>query len=147
MHGKRYAYKFDFQGLAAATQPVSAGGPAATADAYNKYTDAALFSYHHHVYGNAAAGTAAGVYHQHHAGNSATGAGGAAGKLGLGLSGHHHHHGMGAAGGNIIFLFILCFTMSCISSPSILKIILVLCHTKYQHQNIPNIIYLLGCSI
>ncbi|XP_026461154.1 DNA-binding protein D-ETS-3 [Ctenocephalides felis] len=106
VHGKRYAYKFDFQGLAAATQPVSAGGPASSADAYNKYTDAALFSYHHHVYGNAAAaaGTAAGVYHQHHSGNGGSGAGAvgaAAGKLGLGLGGHHHHHGMGAAGASI----------------------------------------------
>ena len=42
VHGKRYAYKFDFQGLAAATQP-------ATADptAYKYQSDLFMSSYHH----------------------------------------------------------------------------------------------------
>lgn len=42
VHGKRYAYKFDFQGLAAATQP-------ATADptAYKYQSDFFMSSYHH----------------------------------------------------------------------------------------------------
>ncbi|XP_050538432.1 DNA-binding protein D-ETS-3-like isoform X2 [Daktulosphaira vitifoliae] len=43
VHGKRYAYKFDFQGLAAATQP-------ATADptAYKYQSDLFMTTYHHH---------------------------------------------------------------------------------------------------
>lgn len=41
VHGKRYAYKFDFQGLAAATQP-------ATADPTYKYqSDLFMTPYHH----------------------------------------------------------------------------------------------------
>ncbi|XP_066995321.1 transcriptional regulator ERG homolog [Anabrus simplex] len=42
VHGKRYAYKFDFQGLAAATQPASAD-PAA----YKYQSDLFMSSYHH----------------------------------------------------------------------------------------------------
>ncbi|XP_047524793.1 DNA-binding protein D-ETS-3-like isoform X2 [Pieris napi] len=41
VHGKRYAYKFDFQGLAAATQP------AATDQAYKYQSDLFMSSYHH----------------------------------------------------------------------------------------------------
>ena len=48
VHGKRYAYKFDFQGLAAATQP--AADPAA---AYKYQSDLFMSSYPHHM--NAAA--------------------------------------------------------------------------------------------
>lgn len=42
VHGKRYAYKFDFQGLAAATQP-------ATADpsSYKYQSELFMSSYHH----------------------------------------------------------------------------------------------------
>lgn len=42
VHGKRYAYKFDFQGLAAATQP-------ATSDpsSYKYQSDFFMSSYHH----------------------------------------------------------------------------------------------------
>lgn len=42
MHGKRYAYKFDFQGLAAATQP-------ATSDpsSYKYQSELFMSSYHH----------------------------------------------------------------------------------------------------
>jgi friend leukemia integration 1 transcription factor len=43
VHGKRYAYKFDFQGLAAATQPAAAD-PAA----YKYQSDLFMSSYHHH---------------------------------------------------------------------------------------------------
>uniref|UniRef100_A0A2R5LFB3 Putative 60s ribosomal protein l14 n=1 Tax=Ornithodoros turicata TaxID=34597 RepID=A0A2R5LFB3_9ACAR len=39
VHGKRYAYRFDFQGLAQATQPPSAAAAAA---------DPAAYKYHHH---------------------------------------------------------------------------------------------------
>nr|CAD7423297.1 unnamed protein product [Timema monikensis] len=42
VHGKRYAYKFDFQGLAAATQPATAD-PAA----YKYQSDLFMSSYHH----------------------------------------------------------------------------------------------------
>lgn len=42
VHGKRYAYKFDFQGLAAATQPAAAD-PAA----YKYQSDFFMSSYHH----------------------------------------------------------------------------------------------------
>ncbi|CAH1392015.1 unnamed protein product [Nezara viridula] len=42
VHGKRYAYKFDFQGLAAATQP-AATDPAA----YKYQSDLFMSSYHH----------------------------------------------------------------------------------------------------
>ncbi|XP_046681499.1 transcriptional regulator ERG homolog [Homalodisca vitripennis] len=42
VHGKRYAYKFDFQGLAAATQPAAAD-PAA----YKYQSDFLMSSYHH----------------------------------------------------------------------------------------------------
>ncbi|XP_073975804.1 DNA-binding protein D-ETS-3 isoform X2 [Rhodnius prolixus] len=42
VHGKRYAYKFDFQGLAAATQP-SAADPTA----YKYQSDLFMSSYHH----------------------------------------------------------------------------------------------------
>ncbi|XP_049829969.1 transcriptional regulator ERG homolog isoform X2 [Schistocerca gregaria] len=42
VHGKRYAYKFDFQGLAAATQPAAAD-PAA----YKYQSDLFMSSYHH----------------------------------------------------------------------------------------------------
>ncbi|XP_041987114.1 DNA-binding protein D-ETS-3 isoform X2 [Aricia agestis] len=41
VHGKRYAYKFDFQGLAAATQP------AASDPAYKYQSDLFMSSYHH----------------------------------------------------------------------------------------------------
>lgn len=41
VHGKRYAYKFDFQGLAAATQP------AATDPAYKYQSDLFMSPYHH----------------------------------------------------------------------------------------------------
>lgn len=42
VHGKRYAYKFDFQGLAAATQP-------ATSDpsSYKYQSELFMSSYHH----------------------------------------------------------------------------------------------------
>ncbi|XP_042143040.1 DNA-binding protein D-ETS-3 [Ixodes scapularis] len=42
VHGKRYAYRFDFQGLAQATQPPSAAAAAAAA------ADPAAYKYHHH---------------------------------------------------------------------------------------------------
>ena len=42
VHGKRYAYKFDFQGLAAATQPA-----AADPTAYKYQSDFFMSSYHH----------------------------------------------------------------------------------------------------
>lgn len=58
VHGKRYAYKFDFQGLAAATQPT-------TADNYKTGYGSELFmhtpAYHHHHHHNAAA-----IAHHHH---------------------------------------------------------------------------------
>lgn len=41
VHGKRYAYKFDFQGLAAATQPT------ATDPAYKYQSDLFMTPYHH----------------------------------------------------------------------------------------------------
>jgi len=41
VHGKRYAYKFDFQGLAAATQPATTD-PAA----YKYQSDFLMSSYH-----------------------------------------------------------------------------------------------------
>ncbi|CAH2035942.1 unnamed protein product, partial [Iphiclides podalirius] len=41
VHGKRYAYKFDFQGLAAATQPT------ASDPAYKYQSDLFMSSYHH----------------------------------------------------------------------------------------------------
>lgn len=41
VHGKRYAYKFDFQGLAAATQP------AASDPAYKYQSDLFMTPYHH----------------------------------------------------------------------------------------------------
>ncbi|KAL1456405.1 hypothetical protein WDU94_001136 [Cyamophila willieti] len=41
VHGKRYAYKFDFQGLAAATQPAAAD------PAYKYQSDLFMSSYHH----------------------------------------------------------------------------------------------------
>lgn len=41
VHGKRYAYKFDFQGLAAATQP------AASDPAYKYQSELFMSSYHH----------------------------------------------------------------------------------------------------
>lgn len=41
VHGKRYAYKFDFQGLAAATQP------AASDPAYKYQSDLFMSPYHH----------------------------------------------------------------------------------------------------
>lgn len=41
VHGKRYAYKFDFQGLAAATQP------AASDPAYKYQSDLFMAPYHH----------------------------------------------------------------------------------------------------
>ncbi|KAL1131064.1 hypothetical protein AAG570_012301, partial [Ranatra chinensis] len=44
VHGKRYAYKFDFQGLAAATQPAAATDPAT---AYKYQSDFFMSSYHH----------------------------------------------------------------------------------------------------
>lgn len=40
VHGKRYAYKFDFQGLAAATQPTP------TDPAYKYQSDLFMTSYH-----------------------------------------------------------------------------------------------------
>lgn len=40
VHGKRYAYKFDFQGLAAATQPASD-------PAYKYQSDLFMSPYHH----------------------------------------------------------------------------------------------------
>lgn len=40
VHGKRYAYKFDFQGLAAATQPASE-------HAYKYQSDLFMAPYHH----------------------------------------------------------------------------------------------------
>lgn len=43
VHGKRYAYKFDFQGLAAATQPA-----AADPTAYKYQSDLFMTTYHHH---------------------------------------------------------------------------------------------------
>ncbi|XP_015365073.1 PREDICTED: DNA-binding protein D-ETS-3 [Diuraphis noxia] len=43
VHGKRYAYKFDFQGLAAATQPA-----AADPSAYKYQSDLFMTTYHHH---------------------------------------------------------------------------------------------------
>lgn len=43
VHGKRYAYKFDFQGLAAATQPASA----ADATSYKYQSELFMSSYHH----------------------------------------------------------------------------------------------------
>lgn len=42
VHGKRYAYKFDFQGLAAATQPA-----ATDPTAYKYQSDLFMSSYHH----------------------------------------------------------------------------------------------------
>jgi len=41
VHGKRYAYKFDFQGLAAATQP------AASDPTYKYQSDLFMTPYHH----------------------------------------------------------------------------------------------------
>lgn len=41
VHGKRYAYKFDFQGLAAATQPAGADPTA-----YKYQSDLFMSSYH-----------------------------------------------------------------------------------------------------
>lgn len=43
VHGKRYAYKFDFQGLAAATQPAT-GDPAA----YKYQSDLFMSAGYHH---------------------------------------------------------------------------------------------------
>ncbi|XP_067125733.1 Friend leukemia integration 1 transcription factor-like [Centruroides vittatus] len=56
VHGKRYAYKFDFQGLAQATQP-------ATADptAYKYQSDLFMSSYHHSPKLNFAVGAHAGI--------------------------------------------------------------------------------------
>lgn len=42
VHGKRYAYKFDFQGLAAATQPASSDPTG-----YKYQSDLFMSSYHH----------------------------------------------------------------------------------------------------
>lgn len=49
VHGKRYAYKFDFQGLAAATQPATAAAAAAAADSspYKYQSELFMTSYHH----------------------------------------------------------------------------------------------------
>ncbi|KAG8225671.1 hypothetical protein J437_LFUL006695 [Ladona fulva] len=46
VHGKRYAYKFDFQGLAAATQPAAAAAAADPAS-YKYQSDLFMSSYHH----------------------------------------------------------------------------------------------------
>nr|CAH7731387.1 unnamed protein product [Callosobruchus chinensis] len=43
VHGKRYAYKFDFQGLAAATQPAAAD----PAGSYKYQSELFMSSYHH----------------------------------------------------------------------------------------------------
>lgn len=62
VHGKRYAYKFDFQGLAQATQPT----PADTSMYKGAYQSADLFmhpSAHHHGYHH---------HHHHHHSSSAT---------------------------------------------------------------------------
>ena len=47
VHGKRYAYKFDFQGLAAATQPA-----ATDPTAYKYQSDFFMSSYHAGEYYN-----------------------------------------------------------------------------------------------
>ena len=75
VHGKRYAYKFDFAGLAQAMQPASAADPTA---AY-KYRQPDLFlsGYHHHHHHNAAA---------------------AANHLNFMNMKAHHHHSMSTSG-------------------------------------------------
>lgn len=72
VHGKRYAYKFDFAGLAQAMQPASATDPGAY-----KYRQPDLFlsGYHHHH--NAAANHLNFMKGHHHH--------------------HHHHHPMSSS--------------------------------------------------
>ena len=65
VHGKRYAYKFDFQGLAAATQPTTAdnyksAGYGSAELAFHMHAPA--YHHHHHHHHNAAA---AAVAHHH----------------------------------------------------------------------------------
>ena len=62
VHGKRYAYKFDFQGLAAATQPSVSDTAAAAACSYKYQSDFFMTSYHHHH------------HHHHHAAAAAAAA-------------------------------------------------------------------------
>lgn len=60
VHGKRYAYKFDFQGLAAATQPTTADNYKSAGYGSELFMHAP--AYHHHHHHNAAAAVA----HHHH---------------------------------------------------------------------------------
>lgn len=69
VHGKRYAYKFDFQGLAQATQPVAQCEPSSVAAA--AYAKAQIAYHHHHAVSffssavhQQAAAVAAAAYHQ-----------------------------------------------------------------------------------
>jgi len=50
VHGKRYAYKFDFAGLAQTMQPISAveACPTSAAAAYKYQQDLFMSTYHHH---------------------------------------------------------------------------------------------------
>ena len=53
VHGKRYAYKFDFAGLAQTMQPVSAEPSVGSAYNYKYQPDLIMSSYHHHHHHNA----------------------------------------------------------------------------------------------
>ncbi|KAG1709763.1 DNA-binding protein D-ETS-3 [Nymphon striatum] len=70
VHGKRYAYKFDFQGLAQATQPAPPSAAAAAADsaAYKYQSDLFMSAgYHPHSAAAAAAKLNFGIAAQHSA--------------------------------------------------------------------------------
>lgn len=61
VHGKRYAYKFDFQGLAAATQPTTADNYKSAGYGSELFMHAPAYHHHHHHHNAAAA-----VAHHHH---------------------------------------------------------------------------------
>lgn len=61
VHGKRYAYKFDFQGLAAATQPTTADNYKSAGYGSELFMHAPTYHHHHHHHNAAAA-----VAHHHH---------------------------------------------------------------------------------